>query len=321
MKYDVFCVGEMVIDFTPGKEPNSYIANPGGAPANAAIAVSRLGRKSAFCGMLGADTFGDLLQKTLEENGVYTACHRRCSQAVTTLAFVSLTPSGERSFTFARKPGADMFLEPSDIDDALLRESRIVHAGSCSLSKGAAREATQRAMHRAKELGKLVSFDINYRDLLWDGERENAQAAVTKAFADIDLLKLSDEEESFIGGWENIETLMRENEIALAVMTRGADGAEAVWKGKHFSVSGRNVPVADTNGAGDAFWGGFLATLSEYDCKGPEDLTADLICRALETANMTGSLTVQRPGAIPALPYRKDVLCALEAEKSADQKA
>ena len=123
----------------------------------------------------------------------------------------------------------------------------------------------------------------------------------------------------FIGGWENVEAVMCENKIALAVMTRGAGGAEAVWNGRHFSVPGRKVPVADTNGAGDAFWGGFLATLAENDCKTPEDLTADLICRALETANMTSSLTVQRPGAIPALPYRKDVLCALEAEKSTQQ--
>lgn len=314
---DVFCIGEMVIDFTPGKEPNSYIANPGGAPANAAIAVSRLGRKSAFCGMLGADAFGDLLQRTLEENGVYAACQRRCSEAVTTLAFVSLTPSGERSFTFARKPGADMFLEPADIDDALLQESRIVHAGSCSLSKGAASEATRQAMRRAKALGKLVSFDINYRALLWDSDRQAAQEAVAKVLPDIDLLKLSDEEESFVGGWENIESVMRENKIALAVMTRGAGGAEAVWNRTHFSVSGRKVPVADTNGAGDAFWGGFLAALSESDCKTPADLTPDTIRRALETANMAGSLTVQRSGAIPALPYREDVLRALQAESEA----
>ena len=304
----------MVIDFTPGKEPNSYVANPGGAPANAAIAVSRLGRKSAFCGMLGADAFGDLLQRTLEENGVYAACRRRCSDAVTTLAFVSLTPSGERSFTFTRKPGADMFLQPSDIDDALLQESRIVHAGSCSLSKGTASEATRCAMHRAKELGKLVSFDINYRDLIWDEDRQAAQAAVAAVLPDIDLLKLSDEEECFVGGWENIEAVMRENGISLAVMTRGAGGAEAVWNGTHFSVPGRKVPVADTNGAGDAFWGGFLATLAENDCKTPADFTPGIIRRALETANMTGSLTVQHPGAIPALPYRKDVLCALETE-------
>ena len=131
---DLYSLGELVIDFTPGSEPASYIRNPGGAPANAAITAARSGLEVGMCGSVGDDDFGRFLVQTLEENGVKVLNPKLCGKAITTLAFVTLAPDGNRSFTFARKPGADMFLEEEAVKAEDIQSSAIVHAGSCSLS-------------------------------------------------------------------------------------------------------------------------------------------------------------------------------------------
>lgn len=165
---DILCVGEMLIDFLPGNEPGSYLRRAGGAPANVAIAIARNGHSSGFLGMVGEDDFGRFLVSTLEENGVEVVCKTMTNEAVTTMAFVTLSDEGERTFTFARKPGADMLLSVSDIPTGSIEQSTVVHAGSCSLSQSPAAEATAYALRMAHLKGKLVSFDTNYRNLLWN---------------------------------------------------------------------------------------------------------------------------------------------------------
>ena len=189
---DLYSIGEMVIDFIPGSEPGSYLQNAGGAPANLAIAAARCGLDAGLCCSVGDDVFGRFLLDTLRKNNVRVLRPELCREAVTTMAFVTLTETGDRSFTFARKPGADMFLREEDVREADIRESVIVHAGSCSLSASPAAEATVRAMDLGRKLGKLVSFDLNYRDVMWPGGEEACAGKVREILPDVDLPKIAE---------------------------------------------------------------------------------------------------------------------------------
>lgn len=306
MHIDVMCVGEMVIDFTPGKEKGSYIRNAGGAPANVAIAISRFGRSSAFCGKLGNDDFGRFLLQTLQEDNVRILCHALSDEAVTTMAFVTLNEEGERSFTFARKPGADMLLKPADIMEHDVNNSTIIHTGSCSLSCGTAREATKHVMQLGHKKGKLVSFDLNYRELLWADEKD-AICQVKCVLPYVDLLKVSEEEAFLIGGERQIPNLMRECGISVTVVTHGSKGACAYFNGQTLQIAAREAKVADTNGAGDAFWGGFLSSLLDQGVVSADELYDKAIWDAMQFGTAAGWLTVQKHGAIPALPYKAQV--------------
>ena len=304
---DVYSIGECVIDFLPGEQPGSYVRNAGGAPANAAIAVARNGLKAGFCGKVGDDDFGRFLQKTLTDEGVELLCPQRTDAAVTTMAFVTLSPEGERSFTFARKPGADMLLAPEEVEECDLAAATVIHAGSCSLSKGTAVAATEKAMRRGHELGKLVSFDVNYRDLVWDGDRELAKRRIRQVLPYVDLLKVSDEEVALIGGEENLPALAAENEISVLVETLGGQGARCYFRGEVIQAAGRAVNALDTTGAGDAFWGGFLSWCLLAGVRRTGQLTKQLLQAALDYGNAAGAITVQRMGAIPALPTRREI--------------
>lgn len=304
---DFLSIGEMVIDFLPGDEPGTYIRKAGGAPANAAIALARQGCACAFLGMMGDDDFGHFLLDTLRENGVQPLITELTAQATTTMAFVTLSPSGERSFTFARKPGADMFLTTAHVKDAYLEETKLLHAGSCSLSKGDAAQATRYALREAHRRGKLVSFDVNYRDLLWDGDRAAAARAVAEILPTVDLLKISDEERDMIGSTQDIPQMMAENGIAVVVETLGAQGCRCYFGGTCITEPGRATQCVDTTGAGDAFWGGFLSTLLQAGVKDTSMLSAALLRRALRRGNIAGWLCVQKKGAIESLPNAAEV--------------
>lgn len=307
---DVYCVGEMVIDFTPGTEKNSYIRNPGGAPANVAIALSRLGKSAAFCGKVGDDDFGCFLQETLEENGVGVACTKRTKEAVTTLVFVSLDKNGNRSFTFARKPGADMLLSPEDIRRQDIQTCKIVHAGSCSLSAGTARAATMFALQSGRALGKRVSFDVNYRALLWTSPEECAEQ-VRRVLPFVDFLKISDEEVFLLGGEEALAGIMRTFGISLIVLTRGRHPVKAIWQGGVLEQPVPDAEVLDTTGAGDAFWGAALAALLDAGITETKQLTEADLRSALSRGAAAGTFCVQRYGAIPALPYLAELEIAM----------
>ena len=304
---DLYSIGELVIDFTPGSELASYIRNPGGAPGNAAIVAARSGLSVGVCSSVGDDDFGRFLVQTMEENGVRVINPNLCAKAITTLAFVTLAPDGNRSFTFARKPGADMFLEERAVKEEDIRNSAIVHAGSCSLSASPAAEATARALRLGHELGKLVSFDVNYRNVMWNDNQAACAAKVREILPYVDLLKVSDEEVGMVGGEEALPGLMEEYGIAVVVETLGGAGARGFFGGKCWDVAGRKVPCVDTNGAGDAFWGAFLSSLRIQGVEKAGQLTEDIVRRAMEYGNAAGGLTVQKKGAIPALPTREQI--------------
>lgn len=309
---DLICVGEMLIDFLPGHDEGVYIRMPGGAPANVAVAVARNGLDVGFCGRMGNDDFGKFLLQTLKIHNVTALCPELINEAVTTMAFVSLTEDGDRSFTFARKPGADMFLTRSDVDSAGVTRANMVHAGSCSLSRGSAADATYYAMEAAHKAGKLVSFDVNYRNLMWDDDRQACINAVTSILPFVDFLKISEEEEDMMG--MPPEQAAETYNIAVLVETLGADGARCHYQGKTFTIPGRKAVCVDATGAGDAFWGGFLSHLLHHGITSTADLTEDLVCQGLEYGNIAGWLCVQKKGAMESLPTTEEVQAILTAE-------
>lgn len=304
---DVYSIGEMVIDFIPGEEEASYIRKAGGAPTNVAIAVVKNGLTASMCCKVGDDEFGRFLMRTLEEYHVTPACPELCREAITTMAFVSLAEDGERVFTFARKPGADMFLSEDDVREEDIENSVIIHAGSCSLSARPVADATVKALRLGHEKGKIVSFDVNYRNLMWEDDVAACSAAVKEILPYVDFLKISEEEVEMLGGGDRLPALMRENGIALLVRTLGADGVQAYFRDEIIRVPGHKVKAVDATGAGDAFWGAFLSSLRIQGVKKAEDLTTDIILEAMEYGNISGCICVQGKGAITSIPARAQI--------------
>lgn len=311
---DLYSIGEMVIDFIPGSEPGSYVRNAGGAPANVAIAMTRNGLKAGMCCSVGADDFGRFLMKTLEENQVRRIKPGLCEEAITTMAFVNLAENGERTFTFARKPGADMFLSEEDVKEEDIKESCIIHAGSCSLSALPASEATVRALKLGHEFKKLVSFDVNYRNLMWKDDQEACAKAVLNLLPYVDILKISEEEVDMLGGEAGLPELMDRYSLTLIVETLGSAGAKCYFDGRVFSVEGKKAKAVDATGAGDAFWGGFLSSLRIQGVERAGQLTVEMIEKALKYGNTAGWICVQHKGAISSLPTREEIEKYLSGE-------
>ena len=308
---NLICVGEMVIDFLPGEGEGVYIRKAGGAPANVAVAAARNGLKAGFCGRVGNDDFGRFLFKTLESNDVTVCCPTLVDEAITTMAFVSLDETGDRSFTFARKPGADMFLTRADVDAAGVKDADMVHAGSCSMSRDPAADATVYAMQVAKDNGKLVSFDVNYRNLMWKDDRDACSKAVQDILPIVDLLKISEEEEDMLG--DTPAAVAKACNIGVVIETLGGDGAKAFWNGKEYFVPARKAKCVDTTGAGDAFWGGFTSCLLKNGVRKVEDITEELLLKAMNFGTVAGWLCVQKKGAMESLPTYAEVEAILEA--------
>ena len=306
----ILCIGELLIDFTPvSGMAHSYTANPGGAPANVAVSAARNEVRSGFLGKLGQDDFGHLLKNTMEANRVELLCPELTDKATTTLAFVSLDEHGDRSFTFARKPGADLLLDKEDVEKVDFDKWDIVHAGSVSQSGLPERDAVLLALSKAKEKGKLVSFDINFRDKIWGFEE--CKTEVLKILPMVDLLKLSDEELDFVGGRENIPNVMKEYGIAVVVLTLGGDGSVVYYGDQCETIAPMKVQVADTTGAGDAYWGGFLSCLLRQGVKSVADLSFEKVVEAGRYGAVSGGLCVQKHGGIPALPTLEEIEKAL----------
>ena len=307
----ILCVGEMLIDFTPvAGMMNTYTANPGGAPANVAVSVARNGITSGFLGKLGNDDFGRLLKRTLEENNVEILCPELTDEATTTLAFVTLDEGGDRSFTFARKPGADMLLTEADVKAVDFSKWDMVHAGSVSQSGLPERNAVLLALRFAKEKEKIVSFDINYRDKIWSFDE--CKAEVEKLIDYVDLLKISDEELGFVGGEDAVPDYMEEHHISVLVLTKGGEGASVYYRLQNdgngrLDIPSAKVKVVDTTGAGDAYWGGFLSSLLSQGIKKVCDISEEKLRKAGEYGAISGGICVTRWGGIPALPYVREI--------------
>lgn len=307
---DIVAIGEVLIDLTQkGTDElgvGQYAANPGGAPANLAVAAARLGAETAFIGKVGADAFGSYLRRVLEENGVDTTGMLTDAHEHTTLAVVSVDGTGERSFSFYRDPSADVNLQAEEIPAALLRDTRVLHFGSVSLTAEPARSATLYAAKTARENGCLVSYDPNYRESLWHS-REEAVAQMKAALPLCDILKISDEELPLLTGTNDPAEGSRQlNDlgIRLIFVTLGADGA-FYRMGEHTgSVPGIRVKVGDTNGAGDTFFGAALSKLVREDL---DTLTPERLAEIAVFANKAASITTSRHGAIPAMPRLEEI--------------
>ncbi len=307
-KYDVVALGEILIDFTysgtnaEGKK--IYEENPGGAPANCVCAAVKLGGKGAFIGMTGHDSFGEDTRAVLNSLNVDTSGMRYCDNQHTTLAFVSLAPNGERTFSFCRNPGADTQIKPTDLDIDMLENARILHIGSLSLTDEPAKSTTLAAIEAVKKAGGLISYDPNYRANLWHG-REDAIPLMKSIFPMADSVKVSDEELELLFGkgisHEDGAKQILSQGVSLVLITLGSKGVYyATKKGFCGQLSVPKVKVADTTGAGDSFNGGILYRLTRREK--PLDFTKEEIEKDISFANAVASLCVTKRGAIPALP-------------------
>lgn len=310
--FDVTALGEVLIDFTPYGVSEAGMAlfeqNPGGAPANVLAAVSNLGQKPAFIGKVGDDMHGALLKDTLDRIGVDTSGMVVDPNYFTTLAFVSLK-NGERSFSFARKPGADTQLTSEEINLDVVRNTKIFHCGSLSLTDEPARSATFFAVKEAKEAGAVISYDPNYRALLWKSEEE-AVKHMRSMIPYADIMKISDEETVLLSGKsdpkEAAEVLLNQG-VDCVIVTLGKDGALLKTKQVEVQVKGKDRKPVDTTGAGDSFWGGILSRLALNNVK-PADLTEAQAEEYLKFANAVAGLCVEKRGAIPAMPTLEQVM-------------
>ncbi len=306
----ITAIGEILIDLTQtGTDRNGlpqYTANPGGAPANVAVAASKLGVQTAFIGCIGEDSFGALLRDTLIRCGVSTDGLQTTDKALTTLAVVSVDERGERSFSFYRKPGADLMI---DAEKAALaaKETDFLHFGSVSLTDPACREAVTGAIRAAKASGALITYDPNYRAVLWENEEE-AIRQMRAVLPLCDIVKISDEETMLLCGVKEPEKALQklmDLGVRLAVVTLGAKGAMWRFGDMTGTVPGCPVCVADTNGAGDTFFGAFLSRIAVHG--GLEGLSEDRLNAFVRFANKAASITTSRPGAIPAMPVLAEV--------------
>lgn len=310
--FDVTALGEVLIDFTPyGKSEagmSLFEQNPGGAPANVLAALSNLGLKPAFIGKVGDDMHGALLKDTLDRVGIDTTGMVVDPDFFTTLAFVSLN-NGERSFSFARKPGADTQLKKEEVNVDILKQTKIFHCGSLSLTDEPARSATFYAVEEAKKAGAVISYDPNYRPLLWSSEAE-AIEKMRSMVPHADIMKISDEETVLLSGKEDPREAAQElldQGVSCVVVTLGKDGALLKTKQIEVQRKGKARNVVDTTGAGDSFWGGLLSRLALNNVK-PGDLTEKQAEEYLEFANAVAGLCVEKRGAIPAMPTLEQVM-------------
>ena len=310
--FDVTALGEILIDFTPcGKSTagqSLFEQNPGGAPANVLTCLSKLGRKTAFIGKVGADMHGKFLKAVLEENRICTDGVITDENVFTTLAFVALADNGERSFSFARKPGADTCLEQKELREDFIRNSKVFHIGSLSLTAEPACGTTFKALEIAKKSGCIISYDPNYRAPLWDS-KEQAVEGMRSVLPFVDVMKLSDEETELLTGKEDpkeaAEILLKKG-VSVVAVTLGDKGALVCTKEGCVTVCGYKAKVEDTTGAGDSFWGGFLHKLLECG-KAPKEVTLEEAAAFARYGNAVASLCVEKRGAIPAMPTVEEI--------------
>jgi len=304
---DVTALGEILIDFTPcGKSAAGqrvFEQNPGGAPANVLACLNKCGKKTAFIGKVGNDMHGQFLVDILNDSGICTEGVVVDDSVFTTLAFVALSDSGERSFSFARKPGADTCLTQEELNEEIIRDSKVFHIGSLSLTAEPARGTTFKALEIAKKAGCIISYDPNYRAPLWDS-KEAAIIGMRSVVSYVDVMKISDEETTLITDIVESEGAAKklvDMGVSVVAVTLGAEGALVCTKDGSVVVPGYKADMVDTTGAGDSFWGGFLKCLLESG-KRPEDISLEEAAEFAKYGNAVASLCVEKRGAIPAMP-------------------
>lgn len=304
-KFDITALGEILIDMTyAGKSEQGqtlFEQNPGGAPANVLSAVSRLGGECAFLGKVGSDMHGKFLIDVLKKEGICTDGVLEDERYFTTLAFVNLDENGERSFSFARKPGADTQLCDDEVRFDIIEKSQIFHVGSLSLTDEPSKSATLRALEFAKEKGVIISYDPNYRAMLWES-KEKAIEGMRSILEFVDIIKISDEETKLLTGFENeveASKVLCDMGIKTVIVTLGPKGALVRNKDGYVYSKAEKVTAVDTTGAGDAFMGGFLYKVTK---SGKRDFSLDEIKEYAAFSNRVAGYCVQHRGAINAMP-------------------
>ncbi len=304
--YDITALGELLIDFAMNGQSeqgnNLFEACPGGAPCNVLAMLNKLGRKTAFIGKVGADQFGRLLKDTISEVGIHAEGLCMDEEIPTTLAFVHTFPDGDREFSFYRKPGADMMLDEKDVNDEIIRNSKVFHFGTLSMTGEPARTATKKALEIAKEAGCLITFDPNLRPPLWK-TLDEAKEQMEYGFGYCDVLKISDNEIQFVSGMEDyddgIRYLQEKYNIPLIFLTMGKDGSRAYYKDLRVERAGFPVKAIETTGAGDTFCGCAIHGVLKY---GLSDLDEEKLGEILSYANAGAALITLKKGAIRSMP-------------------
>ena len=317
-KYDVIALGELLIDFTENgisENGNPLLEeNPGGAPCNVLAMLQNLGKKTAFIGKVGKDAFGKYLAETVQALGIDITGLVQDGEIPTTLAFVHTAADGDRSFSFYRNPGADMMLTKDEIDYSRIDEAGIFHFGTLSMTHEGVREATKQAVSRAKEKGLLISFDPNYRPLLWK-DPETAKEMMHYGFSVCDILKISDDEITFVTGKETIEEAITEfcklYQPKLMSVTCGKNGSIVIYKDMQVKCEAHIRPdTIETTGAGDTF----MACMLDYVLEqGLEDLCEEDLLQLQKFAGIAASLITTRRGALKVMPTKEEI--AAEQQK------
>ncbi len=310
-KYDVVALGELLIDFAMADQSEQgnqmFEACPGGAPCNVLAMLTKLGKNTAFIGKVGNDQFGKLLKETIEDVGIESKGLLMDENVHTTLAFVHTFPDGDRDFSFYRRPGADMMLTEEDVDYDLIREAKIFHLGTLSMTDEPVRSATKKALEVAKEAGCLISFDPNLRPPLWSS-LDLAKEMMEYGFGYCDILKISDNEIQFVSGKEDydegIQYLQETYNIPLILLTLGKDGSRAYYKDMRVEKAGYKVETIETTGAGDTFCGSSLSGILDRDFNNLSENDLEAILRF---ANAAAAIVTTRKGAIRSMPSKAEV--------------
>lgn len=318
--FDVVALGELLIDFTENGESNQgnplLEANPGGAPCNVLAMLNRLGKKTAFIGKVGKDSFGEMLTDIVRESGTDVTNLVYDENVHTTLAFVHTMPDGDRDFSFYRNPGADMMLRKEEIKEEIICAGKIFHFGTLSSTHEGVREATRYAIDVAKENGALISFDPNLREPLWDS-LEDARREISYGMSKCDILKISDNELEFMTGTDDytrgVQLLRQSYNITLILVTCGKHGSRAYYKNMMVEASAfLQKGTIETTGAGDTFEGCVLSYILE---NGLTDLTEEKLKEMLLFANAAASIITTRKGALKVMPTEQEIREMIGKEK------
>ena len=319
--YDVTALGELLVDFTmngmSAQQNQLFEANPGGAPCNVLAMLQKLGRKTAFIGKVGKDSFGKMLKDTVSCLGIHTDNLLMDDEVPTTLAFVHTAADGDRSFSFYRNPGADMMLRAEEVNTGLIADSKIFHFGSLSMTDSKVEEATRTAVAAAKNAGVLLSFDPNLRPPLWDS-LDRAKEKIQYGLEQCDILKISDDEIEFLTGTndidEGIARIREKYDIRLVCATMGKRGSKAYYRDIRTECpTFLGVKTIETTGAGDTFMACVLDTVLKI---GLDRLDEQRLHEMLEFANAASSIITTKKGALKVMPEKDEVLRFLEASKN-----
>ncbi len=316
-QFDVTALGELLIDFTENgvsAQGNPVLeANPGGAPCNVLSMLSRFGRKTAFIGKVGNDGFGNMLKQAIRSQGIDDRGLVMDEEVHTTLALVLKKENGDRDFAFYRKPGADVNLNETEVNEELIAQSKIFHFGSLSLTDEPARSATVKAIALAKKYECLISFDPNLREPLWN-TLYDAKQQIAWGMAQADFMKISDNEITWFTGIENYDDAIAQlfadyPNLKLICLSLGSEGSCAYYDGikvtqKPFLQEG----TIETTGAGDTFCACVLEGILKY---GIENLDEDKIRETLRFANGAASLITTKKGALKVMPEVAEVTAFL----------